>query len=80
MKATLILIPLLGLQFILFPMRPSQGPTVEEVYLTIVALVTSFQVTIRHWFHFTSGNYALVSLRFIRELTFHCEVAQYEYE
>ncbi|KAK2175263.1 hypothetical protein NP493_741g01026 [Ridgeia piscesae] len=42
-RATLILVPLLGLQYIIFPFRPAKGTTLEEVYLIASALVTSFQ-------------------------------------
>ena len=43
-RATLILIPLLGLQYMLFPMRPREGSTLDDVYLIAVAIVTSLQV------------------------------------
>jgi len=43
-RATLILIPLLGLQYMLFPMRPKEGSTLDDVYLINVAIVTSLQV------------------------------------
>jgi len=43
-RATLILIPLLGLQYMLFPMRPQEGSRLDDVYLVTVAIVTSLQV------------------------------------
>jgi len=43
-RATLILIPLLGLQYMLFPMRPQEGSLLDDVYLITVAIVTSLQV------------------------------------
>jgi len=43
-RATLILIPLLGLQYMLFPMRPQEGSILDDVYLITVAIVTSLQV------------------------------------
>ena len=54
-RAALILIPLLGLQYMLFPMRPQEGSTLDDVYLITVAIVTSLQVRYmfvwgRHWF------------------------------
>lgn len=42
-RATVILIPLLGVQFILFPIRPPEGTLLNEVYLFSIALVTSLQ-------------------------------------
>ena len=45
-RATLILIPLLGLQYILFPFRPEKGSALHEVYSYISAFVTSFQVSL----------------------------------
>ena len=44
-RATLILIPLLGLQYTIFPLRPQSGSPLEEAYLVTSAVVTSFQVT-----------------------------------
>ncbi|XP_069172505.1 calcitonin gene-related peptide type 1 receptor isoform X2 [Procambarus clarkii] len=42
-RATLILIPLLGLHYILVPFRPPIGSPGEEVYLVVSAVVASFQ-------------------------------------
>ncbi|ELT89684.1 hypothetical protein CAPTEDRAFT_221530 [Capitella teleta] len=42
-RATLILIPLLGLQFILFPLRPEENTTWDEIYMLVSAVVTSCQ-------------------------------------
>ncbi|XP_068217450.1 calcitonin gene-related peptide type 1 receptor-like isoform X1 [Palaemon carinicauda] len=42
-RATLILIPLLGLHYILIPFRPSPGSPGEEFYLIISAVAASFQ-------------------------------------
>lgn len=43
-RATLILIPLLGIQYLLFPIAPDEGSSLHEVYLIIVALHLSLQV------------------------------------
>ena len=43
-RATLILIPLLGLQYILFPIKPPKDSPLEATYLFLVASVTSLQV------------------------------------
>ncbi|KAL4222163.1 hypothetical protein ACF0H5_018203 [Mactra antiquata] len=42
-RATLILIPLLGLQYIAFPFRPPPGSDGEYVYMMISAFLVSFQ-------------------------------------
>jgi len=44
-RATLILIPLLGLQFVLTPFRPETKSTAESVYEIVSAIVTSLQVS-----------------------------------
>lgn len=43
-RATLILIPLLGLQYIVTPFRPNQGTPWEYAYQVTSALVASCQV------------------------------------
>lgn len=43
-RATLILIPLLGLQYVLTPFRPPPGSHGEIVYEVLAAIFTSFQV------------------------------------
>ena len=43
-RAIIILIPLLGLQFILFPFRPEQDSGFLFAYKMLSAAVTSFQV------------------------------------
>ncbi|KAL4222067.1 hypothetical protein ACF0H5_018109 [Mactra antiquata] len=43
-KATLILVPLLGLQYLLFPIRPEAGTELEHVYHITIALLISLQV------------------------------------
>uniref|UniRef100_A0A1A9V260 G-protein coupled receptors family 2 profile 2 domain-containing protein n=1 Tax=Glossina austeni TaxID=7395 RepID=A0A1A9V260_GLOAU len=43
MHATLLLVPLLGLQYILIPFRPDPGHSWEHTYEVISALVASFQ-------------------------------------
>ena len=43
-RATLILIPLLGLQYILLPFRPENNPQLLEIYLHVSAFFTAFQV------------------------------------
>lgn len=42
-RATLLLVPLLGLQYILTPFRPSPNPPWERVYETVSAFTASFQ-------------------------------------
>ncbi|KAG8186539.1 hypothetical protein JTE90_020842 [Oedothorax gibbosus] len=42
-RATLILIPLLGLHYVVTPFRPEKKSTGEVVYETVSAIVTSFQ-------------------------------------
>ncbi|KAK3588000.1 hypothetical protein CHS0354_014524 [Potamilus streckersoni] len=42
-RATLILVPLLGLQYLLFPVRPEKGTVLAEVYHVTVALAISLQ-------------------------------------
>lgn len=42
-RATLILIPLLGLQYVLTPFRPPPGSPGEAAYEILAALFTSFQ-------------------------------------
>lgn len=42
-RATVILIPLLGVQFVLFPMKPPDGTLLIEIYFMTIALVTSLQ-------------------------------------
>lgn len=42
-RATLILIPLLGLHYVLMPFRPAPGSNGELVYQVVSALVSSFQ-------------------------------------
>uniref|UniRef100_T1JAY3 Calcitonin receptor n=1 Tax=Strigamia maritima TaxID=126957 RepID=T1JAY3_STRMM len=43
-RATLILIPLLGLHFLMMPFRPDPGAPGEDVYQTVSAIVTSLQL------------------------------------
>ena len=43
-RATLILVPMLGLQYLLFPFRPAEGSNLQELYHIVVALVVSLQV------------------------------------
>lgn len=43
-RATLILIPLLGLQYVLTPFRPPPGSPGEIIYEVLAAVFTSFQV------------------------------------
>ncbi|XP_052812369.1 calcitonin gene-related peptide type 1 receptor-like isoform X2 [Mya arenaria] len=42
-RATLILVPLLGLQFLLLPWKPNEGTVLEKVYHIVVALAISLQ-------------------------------------
>ncbi|CAM1323257.1 CALCRL (predicted), partial [Pycnogonum litorale] len=56
-RATLILIPLLGLHYILTPFRPETKSPGEAVYETISAIVTSFQgLCVSFLFCFTNGE------------------------
>jgi calcitonin receptor-like len=43
-RATLLLVPLLGLQYILTPFRPDPGHPWEHVYEVVAAFTASFQV------------------------------------
>jgi calcitonin receptor-like len=43
-RAALMLVPILGLHFILLPMRPEKGSTLEYIYEIVSAVSTSFQV------------------------------------
>ncbi|VDI71319.1 Hypothetical predicted protein [Mytilus galloprovincialis] len=42
-RATLVLIPLLGFQYLLLPMRPDHGSPFEDVYSYCSAILTSCQ-------------------------------------
>ena len=43
-RAALMLIPILGIHFVLLPMRPESGSTLEYVYEVVSALSSSYQV------------------------------------
>jgi len=43
-RAALMLVPILGLHFILLPMRPEEGSPLERVYQVASAVTSSFQV------------------------------------
>lgn len=43
-RATLILIPLLGIQYLLMLVRPAEGTQGYLVYKSVVAFLSSFQV------------------------------------
>ncbi|GFR66888.1 calcitonin receptor [Elysia marginata] len=45
-KATLILVPLFGLQFLVFPVRPDEDSPLHDVYLHFMALLMSLQGTL----------------------------------
>lgn len=47
-RATLLLVPLLGMQFMLTPFRPEPGNQWEIVYEVISAFTASFQVSSSH--------------------------------
>lgn len=49
-KATIILIPLFGLQYMLIPFRPETGSKYEKIYQILSAVVVSFQVRRIHSF------------------------------
>ncbi|XP_064647627.1 calcitonin gene-related peptide type 1 receptor-like isoform X2 [Lineus longissimus] len=42
-RATIILVPLLGLQYIIIPFRPAPDSTEERIYLVVAAVLVSFQ-------------------------------------
>ncbi len=44
-RAALMLVPILGLHFILLPMRPEAGSALEPVYEVVSAVTSSFQVS-----------------------------------
>ena len=43
-RAALMLIPILGVHFILLPMRPASGSALENIYLIASAIASSYQV------------------------------------
>ncbi|KAK3759805.1 hypothetical protein RRG08_041758 [Elysia crispata] len=45
-KATLILVPLFGLQFLVFPVRPAEDSPMHDIYLHFMALLMSMQGTL----------------------------------
>ena len=46
-RAALMLIPILGIHFILLPIRPEQGSTLEYVYEVVSAVSSSYQVCLK---------------------------------
>ena len=46
-RATFILLPLLGLHYVVMPFRPEPGAPGEIAYQIVSAVITSFQVPIR---------------------------------
>ncbi|KAK7477488.1 hypothetical protein BaRGS_00031252, partial [Batillaria attramentaria] len=42
-RATLILVPLFGLQVLVFPVKPEEGTTLSDVYHYCIALIVSLQ-------------------------------------
>ncbi|GFO06609.1 calcitonin receptor [Plakobranchus ocellatus] len=59
-KATLILVPLFGLQFLVFPVRPAEDSPLHDVYLHFMALLMSLQGTlVSIIFCFCNGEDAL---------------------
>lgn len=47
-RATLILVPLLGIEFVLFPWRP-EGRITEEVYEYVMHILMHYQVGIEYF-------------------------------
>ena len=47
-RATLILVPLFGLQYLIVPVKPAEGTALYHVYHYFVALLTSLQVPCLH--------------------------------
>ena len=45
-RAALMLIPILGVHFLLLPMRPDAGTTLEYIYEIASAIASSYQVHI----------------------------------
>ncbi|KAL8592155.1 hypothetical protein ACOMHN_033526 [Nucella lapillus] len=45
-RATLILVPLFGIQFLIFPVQPAEGSVLYDFYHYFVALLTSLQGTL----------------------------------
>ena len=43
-RAAIMLIPILGVHFILLPMRPDSGSSLEDIYLIASAIASSYQV------------------------------------
>ena len=43
-RAALMLIPILGVHFVLLPMRPDSGSALEDIYLIASAIASSYQV------------------------------------
>ena len=43
-RAALMLIPILGVHFLLLPMRPDSGTTLEYIYEIASAIASSYQV------------------------------------
>ena len=55
-RATLVLIPLLGLQYLVLPMRPQPDSELEHIYLYSIAILTSLQVIIVIRTHVSTGD------------------------
>ncbi len=63
-RATLILIPLLGLHYILVPFRPETKSAGEAVYEVVATIVTSFQVshiTLKFDYYSNASQFNLIS-------------------
>ena len=45
-RAALMLVPILGVHFVLLPMRPDSGSALEDIYLIASAIASSYQVHI----------------------------------
>ena len=43
-RAALMLVPILGVHFVLLPMRPDSGSALEDIYLIASAIASSYQV------------------------------------
>lgn len=57
-RATLILVPLLGIEFVLFPWRP-EGQIAEEVYDYVMHILMHYQVGTVNWFLLTWARWQL---------------------
>ena len=58
-RAALMLVPILGVHFVLLPMRPDSGSALEDIYLIASAIASSYQVLISYSLDSFCIRYAL---------------------